>query len=356
MLKRKLSLKTILFWGGNLVLAILAVVCVLLSRQITSALPTLNAAHTWAGQSGERFAQIACYLPHEAPISEENVFAFRSAVEESLRTSSMEAPEGGSLYVDGYSASGTVTVTGEKGNATASVLGVGGDFFRFHPLKLRSGSYLSEGDLMKDRVLLDESLAWKLFGGVDLVGMSVTIQNKSYYVAGVVARETDRYSTAAGSQTEGLFMSYTALKALNEQAGISCYEIVLPDPISSFGMNLVKEKFPLGEGIVVENSARYSLSNLFSVIRDFGKRSMGLHGIIYPYWENAVRLTEDYAALLLVLTILFALCPVISVIVTAIRLAVRLVKTGTEKAKEKISSDIERRREKKWQQTAGKKE
>ena len=84
----------------------------------------------------------------------------------------------------------------------------------------------------------------------------------------------------------------------------------MPNTITSFAKNMVQEHFPLKDGIVVENSSRYSLENLLNVIGDFGKRSMGLNGIIYPYWENAVRLTEDYAALLLVLTVLFALLPV----------------------------------------------
>ena len=65
---------------------------------------------------------------------------------------------------------------------------------------------------------------------------------------------------------------------------------------------------------------------------------MGLNGIIYPSWENAVRLTEDYAALLLVLTVLFALMPVISVTV----LTVRAVKTGWRKGKYIMKNNVVR--------------
>lgn len=350
------NFRTWLFWGINGLLLLLAVLCVLISLGVTSTLPTLSAAKTWAGQSGERFAQIACYLPQEAPATEENIFTFRRTLEEKLRTSSMEAPEGGSLFTDAYSGVASLTVSSERAKVTAKALGVGGDFFRFHPLTLRSGSYLSESDLMKDRVLLDESLAWKLFGGTDLAGLSVTIDGKSFYIAGVVGRETDRYSTEAGSQTEGFYLPYSTLKELNEAVGVTEYEVVLPDPIRSFGKNLVQESFPLGDGILVENSARYSLSNLFSVVKNFGKRSMGMNGIIYPYWENAVRLTEDYAALLLVLTLLFAVCPAVSVTVFLIRLLIQLVKKAEAKTKEKISSSVEAHREKKWQQAAGKKD
>ena len=56
------------------------------------------------------------------------------------------------------------------------MLAVGGQFFEFHPLRLLSGSYIAEGDLSPDRVLLDRELAWELFGGTELTGMSVEVK------------------------------------------------------------------------------------------------------------------------------------------------------------------------------------
>ncbi len=344
-----------IFWGIQGLLALLAVLCLLLQASVCAALPTMNAADTWAGESQMPFAQIGCFLPNDQPVAEEDVWKFRQTLDTKLVEASLEAPENGSLYTDAYSGRGTLTVVGERGSAEVKVLGVGGDFFRFHPLMLRSGSYLTEDDLMKDRVILDEELAWKLFGGMDLTGLSVTIGKADYYVAGVVSREDDPYSGLAYTDGAGMFMAYSTLKACQESVGISCYEIVLPDPISSFGKNLVKDSFPLNGGVVVENSSRYSLGNLLTVIGDFGKRSMGVNGIIYPYWENAIRLTEDYAALLLVLTVLFALLPSITVVVTMVRITKKLLRKGTAFLKTKVSNGIEQRREAKWQ-AAGKKD
>ena len=59
------------------------------------------------------------------------------------------------------------SVTGDHGAAEVKAIGVGGNFFHFHPLRLRSGSYIAEDDFMLDRVVLDETLAWQLFGGFD---------------------------------------------------------------------------------------------------------------------------------------------------------------------------------------------
>jgi len=338
------------------VLALLAVVCLALFWRVCTALPTLNAASTWAGESGQPFAQIACYLPNEKLLQEEDIFSFRQKLDAKLTEAAMEAPEQGALYTDAYSGKATLTVNGERGNAEVKVIGVGGDFFRFHPLYLRSGSYLAETDLMKDRVLLDEELAWKLFGGMDLTGLTVTINGAEYYVAGVVSREDDRYSSLAYTDGAGMFMSFSALKACREEVGINCYEAVLPNPISAFAANTLREIFPLQDGILVENSSRYSLGNLLTVMGDFGKRSMGINGIIYPYWENAVRLTEDYAALLLLLTLLFAALPAAALCVVIFRLLRTALHKGGKWLKNKLETSREQRREKQWQKNAGKKD
>jgi len=345
----KLTLsKKWIFYGVNGLLALLALVCLLLCRSVCTALPTLNAAETWAGESGQPFAQLACYLPNDKPVTQEQVWQFRQALDGKLTDAALEAPENGRLYTDAYAGFGTLKVTGDRGSAEVKVTGVGGDFFRFHPLFLRSGSYLTETDLMQDRVILDEELAWKLFGGMDLTGLTVTIGTADYYIAGVVSREDDRYSTLAYADGAGMFMSYSALKQCSETVGISCYEIVLPNPITSFGKNLLQENFPLNGGLLVENSSRYSPGNLLQVIGDFGQRSMGRNGIIYPYWENAVRLTEDYAALFLVLTVLFVTLPAVTLTITVVGRIRKLCKATAVTIKTKTMEGLEARREEAW--------
>lgn len=350
-----LSKKWIFCWV-NALLLLLAALCLFGLLQVCTALPTMNAADSWAGESEMNFAQLACYLPAGQTIEQADVYSFRQTLNTKLTEASLEAPVNGSLFTDAYSGFSTLTVTTARGNAQVNVTGVGGDYFRFHPLALRSGSYLTESDLMKDRVILDEELAWKLFGGMDLTGLSVTINGADYYVAGVVSREKDPYSAIAYADGAAMFMSYEALKTLDESVGISCYEIVMPNPITAFANNIVSGSFPLHNGIVVENSSRYSLGNLLNVIGDFGKRSMGQNGIIYPYWENAVRLTEDYAALYLVLSILFALTPAVSIAVWCVRLFRVGVHKGSHLVKTGIEAGIERRREEKWRKATEKRE
>ena len=222
---------------------------------------------------------------------------------------------------------------------------MGGDFFLFHPLTLRSGSYLTANDYMNDRVLLDEELAWALFGSYDVAGMSIQIGERTYPVAGVVHREDDFASKKAYQDGPGMFMSYDALNAISETK-LSAYEIVMPDMISGFAESIVKAAFTGGKAAVVQNTGRYGALRLWKVLTAYGERSMNTRGIIYPYWENAARLTEDYAALLLLFAVLLAVCPAVCAAIWLVRTVKRLVLRAAGAAGRKIGEKIEEEKEK----------
>ena len=324
-------------------------VCFAIFQGIAGTLESIHAADRFRGDNEMRFAQLACFMPEDSGKTEEDIRLFHQTLDQKLIDASLEAPEGASLYTDAYSGHISLNVTGDHGSATVKAIGVGGNFFQFHPLRLRSGSYISENDFMQDRVVLDETLAWQLFGGFDVAGLSVTIDGKPFYVAGVVRRESDFATKEAYLDGASMFLSYSAMKSLDENSTITCYEIVMPDPISGFAHGVLTENFDVGTGDIVENSSRYSLENLFSVIGDFGKRSMRNNGVIYPYWENAVRLTEDYLALLLVLMLLFGLCPAVTLAVLAIRAIIKTWRTLKKQVPARLDQARERHREKIYQ-------
>lgn len=333
----------------NLGLIVLVLICALVFGHVAGTLDSIHAAARWRGDSDMRFAQLACFLPVDSPKSEGDILLFRQTLDQKMIDASLEAEEGKALYSDAYSGTAKMTVTGDHGSAEVKAIGVGGNFFLFHPLQLRSGSYISGSDLMQDRVVLDEVLAWQLFGGYDVAGLTVTINQKPYYVAGVVRRESDFATEDAYLDGAGMFISYSAFEDITgTEAGITCYEIVMPDMISGYAKGIVSENFSVGNGDIVENSSRYSLGNLWTVVKDFGYRSMRNNGVIYPYWENAVRLTEDYLALLLVLMVLFALCPVITGLVLLIRTVIRLYRLAKRRVPVKFRAIVEKNKEKKY--------
>ncbi len=329
----------------NAVLVLACAACLLGLYFVTRAPDTISAAKQFRGDSETRFAQLACYMSVGQGKSEEDIFSFRQALDSKLIEQSLEAPENGSLYVDAYSGSAKVNISTEYGTATLDAVGVGGDFFAFHPLKLRSGTYIYERDLMDDLVVLDEFLAWRLYGGTDLAGMTVYINEVPFVVAGVVAMEDDFASQRARTQEGALFLSWSALKRLDEALTVDCYEIVLPDPITGYAYGVVREGILTGDGDIVENSSRYSPGNLLGVIGSFGDRSMRVNGVIYPYWENALRLVEDYAVLLLILAIAFGVCPAVFLAAAALRYIRRGYRAARKAIPERVEAAVERRRE-----------
>ncbi len=332
------------------VLACASAVSGMYFRRATHALITQSAAEAWRGQSELRFAQAAAYLPVDEPKTEDDIRAFRDAMARALNDASLEAPENGRLWDDAFCAFAKLELSGPGGTCSVTAVGVGGDFFLFHPLHLRAGSYLTADDYMADRLVLDEQSAWALFGGLDVAGMGVQCGTREYPVAGVVARETDFATRRACTDVAMVYMSYDALKALTE-AQIQSYEVVMPEPISGFAMSVMRDHFPVGDGVLVDNTRRYSLKNLWTVLKDFGVRSMNTHAVIYPYWENAARMTEDHAALALLLCVLFGLFPVVSFVVVTVKYLKMGVTAAAESAAEAIEERVEEEKEKHYVRT-----
>ena len=364
--------------GGKLALLIACLIQTALSvfsfamlGKVTGALITQSAADVWRGGSGERFAQVSAFLPVNGRIDLDTIRSFRVTLEDAFVQNSIFAPEpdaqdpgadtSARLYADAYSGSTQLSVSGKPpGSVTVTAIGVGGDYFLFHPLQLLSGGYVSDEDYMADRVVLDAQTAFNLFGSSDVAGMEVTINGKTFPIAGVVKSEDDFATAAAldagaeaasdptGVQSASkamIYMSYAALNAMAELP-IDCYEIVLPDPVSGFAKKLMTEKFPVGEGVIVQNTGRFSLSGLISVIGKFGKRVMTTNGVIYPYWENAARMAESYAALLLILGTLFGLMPAVCLTIVLVKLTVREIKRGYYKAAHAIEDRVEENKRK----------
>lgn len=328
----------------NALLIILILISLFTIHNYRRELLSQQAAEFWKGESEERFSQVSCFFPQSAPISENSILTFRGQINTKLTDAGVEIPEEGSLWTDAYSATGTIQISGERGTTEATAIGVGGEYFMFHPYELVSGSYLYDTDLMKDRVVLDYDLAWKMFGGSSLDGMYIKIGGKTYYVAGVVKRESDKFTDKAFSEEPVIFMSYSAFSEetgtqTTDETGISegysdidCYEICMPNPISEFAATVVKENLASESGIVVENSSRYSFENIIKLFTDFGSRSIADTGVVYPYWENAARVSEVYIARLYVVIALLAVFP-LCCIIWLIILFIKFLKPKFRKAK-----------------------
>ena len=168
----------------------------------TNHLANTQDAQQMAGRWSEKkdVAQISCFFSSKAEVTEDTIQSFEYSLKNVLQEASItETSENPSarLWVDAYSADGKITLVNGKNTLDANAIGIGGDFFMFHPLKLITGSYFSGNDLMQDYCIIDQDAAWQLFGSNDVVGMTVYIGNVPHIVTGVVQRPDSRMDKAS---------------------------------------------------------------------------------------------------------------------------------------------------------------
>lgn len=344
---RKLGKKKLIFLAANLVLLLAALGCFLGIHRLSRLLPSQLEAERWRGASDIEYAQISCFLPVDETVTRNQIGAFREAMAKKLHEAALDIDTDDMLNADAWSCVAKVKASSALGKGDVYATAVGGEFFTFHPITLISGSYITADDLMQDRALLDEETAWLLFGGTDIQGMTFRVNGVPFVVAGVVEREQDFATKRAYTDGMGIFISYDAWVTLNSaasdapaapdaagggaagtaaaasaSAGIQCYEVVLPNPVKNYAVGVVREKFPIGRGEIVNNTERFHTENLWKLIKGFGTRSMQTRGVIYPYWENAARGVEDRAALLLLAGTAALALPCATALVYAVKYAV----------------------------------
>ena len=347
---RSKLIKLIIIIAVNALCLIAFFICLGISYSIRSPLRSQQAAKAWAGQSGERFAQLSVFFPEGSGMDMDGIRGLRHSLDQALLAASLESDENRTLYTDAWSAEVDVSILSERirGNpSSAKAIAVGGEFFMFHPFNLRDGSYLSPNDVMKDRIVIDEELAWRLFGAIRVAGFEVLINNKTFIIAGVISRENDFASSKAYDYGDGLFISYDALVDMtNGEAKIKTYEIVLLDPLTGFALDTLTGKIENESAHIVENNTRFSIGKLFSIIGSFGERSMRKDAIKYPYWENAARYAEDHLAFLLILSLIFIAFPIVCAVIYAVILIRIGVKHGKQYVKKLIAKKDKREYEK----------
>jgi len=339
-----------------IVLALLLIVCaaaVLVYRGVGRMLQSQQHAERWQGESQMEFCQMSCFMPEGQGLSIEQVWTFRQDMQTKLKEASLEIDGESLLYTDAWSTTAQVEVSSEHGKGKVQATAVGGNFFDFHPVRLLSGSYFGPEDLMKDRVLLDEETAWLLFGGTELSGLSFSIGEQKFVVAGVFSREDDPASRKAYGEGMGIFMSYEAYQTMTESAAIDCYELVMAEPVEGFTANAVREKFPIKTAELVDNSSRYEPETVFKMLKNVSMRTMHSQGISYPYWENAARAVELWCIALMVLAMAAGVLPFVFVLVLVIVYMVKgkrkLENELLPTVKDNVQEAVRVRQRKRWE-------
>lgn len=318
MRKRKLSIQNFIWLLCCAFFCVMAGILFLWRNSIVSHQVSQQMAQRWNPSGG--VSQISCFFSGYNEVSEDTFRNFEHALDNALKEASITVESenaGARLWVDAYSAPGMITVTSERTSLSLKAIGIGGDFFQFHPQKLLYGSYFSGNDLNQDYILIDEETAWQLYGANDIAGKIVSINGIPHMICGVIKRPQEKLDQEAGLGEPIIYTSYSTLVNHGTTNGINHYEIVMPNPIDGFAMKMVKENLGADERETefIENTDRYSLVSSLKLVGKFGIRSMNGKAIIYPYWENLARGYEDIVALITLIVLLLLLFPAVTAFV-----------------------------------------
>lgn len=347
---QRLSARQIVLGLTGLGALLVGIVLCIISNSLAGGLLEQHMASRWSEDND--VSQVSCFFSREASITEDSIISFEHNLDTALVAASIvndsENPNA-RLWADAYSATGKVTIESNRTTVEVDAIGIGGDFFLFHPLKLVSGSYFSGNDLMQDYIVIDEDAAWQLFGSNDVAGQIVTISGIPHIIAGVVEREDSSMAKAAGLTSSVAYVSYTTLDNYGVNYGLNTFEIVMPNPVSGYAKQYVSENIGVTENEVeiVENTTRYDFLSRLKVIAAFGTRSMSSKPIIYPYWENIARGYEDILGLILIFVLLLFIYPAILLLIFIIRAwkcRTWTVKSVYHKLRDKAERYAEKRR------------
>ena len=107
-----------------------------------------QAAKRWSEDGG--YAQVSVFVTKEASVDDFQIKSFEKQLESVLSEAAVTSEnENARLYIDAYSSQGKITVVSSQSTLETDAIGVGGDFFFFHPLQLVSGRYFSGEELMR---------------------------------------------------------------------------------------------------------------------------------------------------------------------------------------------------------------
>lgn len=210
-------------------------------------------------------------------------------------------------FTSAYSACGTVNISTPDGNGSDSfgAIGIGGDFFFFHPIDMAVGRYLYPDDVNKDGIVIDSFTAWRLFGSYDVLDMPVNIGNSTFYVRGVYMVDEGYMARKTHADGGFVFIDYDALKSLGQVGSFSCIEVAGDDVYEGNLYNILKDssKFGLSEDSceIVNNTSRFGIRNLWTVLNSQIDRVMRFNSIIYPYWENKARAYENILSVIMII-------------------------------------------------------
>jgi hypothetical protein len=294
----------------------------------------------WKCDSKENYGQVSCYLGKEAGFDLNSVNSVRNQLLSKLSDASVTPQEGKKLISYAYSTPvGNATMTCDATRRVdADFTAVGGDFFFFRNFTLRSGSFFSDDDLMHNGAVIDRKAAFTLYGSDDIIGKNLYVNNVKLFVMGVIDLPATKAEKSCVNDIPKAYITYDAADlifgegsydstGLNNGSGlkrVTCFECISPDPVENFTYNIITGKNSIAEQYkgkisVVDNKKRFEPKTRIKALKKIDDFVVVKEDVIYPYWENASRMTDVKLSFIYGARRLLLIIPVITMAVLFIK-------------------------------------
>lgn len=307
-----------------------------------------QAAERWKTEDTQ-YASVSLFTSRDGYLSPGDIKEIESSINKKLFDDSLlDVNSENRVWIDAYSGRTQDEIRKDESLLTVNVNAVGGDFFQIHPIPLLGGSYLDMESSDFNQILLDENVAWNLFGSNNVAGMKLWIGSSVFTVTGVVAvdRTEDNYQAYGDYDSVYIPIQAYTRSAKNsadasdyddggQETGnsvrVTCYEAVMPNPVKNYAFNTLSEAADIqmksdeekeksrtglnfGDKEIIENSGRFSVFSLINRSRSRKYIDMKTNAIVYPYWENVARYEETRQTGTLYLCLFLLIIPFISLI------------------------------------------
>lgn len=307
-----------------------------------------QAADRWAGDETE-YAEVSLFTADDDSLSSSDIKELESAIYKKLREDAdMDTSSQNRMWIDAYSGHLLDEVRKDSTSIKVNVYTVGGDFFQVHPIPLKSGSYIDMESSDFNQIVLDENVAWNLFGSSDIVGMKVWIGESVFTITGVIEVSEQKNDIQAYGEYDAVYVPIQAYsKTLTSKEdekdsvdaskliSITCYEVVMPNTVKNYALNTLTEAADIqvktdeekkvartslnfGTREVVDNTNRFTIPSLVKRNKERKYIDMRTNAIIYPYWENEARFEELRQIKAYRFCLILLVIPVLSLIYAAI--------------------------------------
>lgn len=287
--------KQYIVFGVLVLVCLAAAVCLGMARQgVTEDDVRDYAAENFRGDSEDKYMQLAFYCTEEDYLTPDGVMNLKNQLESAMTEKSLAA-EGNYLLAASMEKEVSVSRDTQAVDAVATVYF--GDYFGLHPDLPLKGGYIDESDATTEFCVIDDLLAWRLFGSIDVCGLDIEINGKLYTINAVLAADRGEYAPYYGEKPR-LYILHNSGAMRDQNICFTTAEAVLPNPITDFALDMFSEAVSGYSEDVQTITGRFTPAGLWDNIK--GMTALGvMQGESFPYYENVARIRETKCAMLL---------------------------------------------------------